>query len=136
MGRHIIIASHGNFAEGLYNALRIILGKDQLQNIDYLNCYIEETQNVTKDVEAILERYDDEVLVFTDLFGGSVNTVFYSFMEKKNFELISGMNLPLLIEAVLFQGSMHELMDHLRQHIDNYIVFLNKCTVTASDENF
>lgn len=136
MDRHIIIASHGNLAEGLYNALRIILGKEKLQNIEYLNCYMEDTQNVTQEIETMLDQYDDDILVFTDLFGGSVNTAFYSCMDKKNFELIAGMNLPLLIETVLFQGSMQELIAHLKANSSQYIVFLNKAMPLAGDENF
>ena len=136
MDRHIILASHGNLAEGLYNALRIILGQEKLSNVAYLNCYMEDTQNVTKEIETMLNRYDDEILVFTDLFGGSVNTAVYSCMEGKSFELIAGMNLPLLIETVLFQGTMQELIAHLKANSSQYIVFLNNTAPLAEDENF
>lgn len=136
MGRQIIIASHGNLAEGMYHALSIILGKSQLQNITYLNCYMQETQDVVKDIKDLLEQNDEELLVFTDLFGGSVNTTFYSFIDKKEFKLIAGMSLPLVIESILFQGNMKNLICHLKQISDQCIVFQDSACAKAQDEEF
>ena len=41
-----------------------------------------------------------ELIVITDIFGGSVNNEFLTYLKRKNFYLVAGLNLPLLIELV------------------------------------
>lgn len=136
MNRQIIVASHGRFAEGIYSAMEVILGKEQLVNLHYLNCYVDEKQNVTADIENLLHCYDGEIVVFTDLFGGSVNNTFHFMKDKKDFVLVAGVNLALLIEAVLYQGSLEELLSHLEHNIHQYIVFQGNAIQESGDEDF
>lgn len=46
-------------------------------------------------------RYKDkEIIVLTDLFGGSVNNEFLQYINQDHVYLVAGLNLPLLIELV------------------------------------
>lgn len=92
-----IIATHGLFAEGIKNSIEIILGK--FENLSTLSCYTDSNFNSKKEIDEILKKYNNkEVIVITDIFGGSVNNLF---MEKiplnKNIHLITGLNLPLVL---------------------------------------
>ena len=40
------------------------------------------------------------VLILTDMFGGTPSNLSYSFLEEGHVEVISGVNLPMLIKAV------------------------------------
>ena len=42
----------------------------------------------------------DGVLILTDMFGGTPSNLSYSFLEEGHIEVISGVNLPILIQAV------------------------------------
>ena len=42
----------------------------------------------------------EEMLVVTDLFGGSVNNEFMAALAENDFTLICGMNMPLLVEIL------------------------------------
>ena len=42
----------------------------------------------------------EEMLVVTDLFGGSVNNEFMAALAENDFTLICGMNMPLLVELL------------------------------------
>ena len=58
--------------------------------------------NLKKEIDEILKKYNNkEVIVITDIFGGSVNNLF---MEKiplnKNIHLITGLNLPLVLNLL------------------------------------
>ena len=39
----------------------------------------------------------DELIVLSDVFGGSVNNELMKYLSKKNYYLIAGMNLPLVM---------------------------------------
>ncbi|BFQ95076.1 PTS mannose transporter subunit IIA [Enterococcus cecorum] len=95
----IILATHGNFASGILNSFTLIYGNDE--NIEAIDCYTTEDFDLSSTVLEILNRYDKDVLiVITDIFGGSVNNEFLQQLKNHSFYLVSGLNLPFLIELV------------------------------------
>lgn len=97
MLRKLILASHGNFASGIYSSLALICGK--MNEIEVLDAYVEEDFSLSARVEDIMQRYKDhELIVLTDIFGGSINNEFLKYINRENYYLISGLNLSLLIE--------------------------------------
>jgi PTS system mannose-specific IIA component len=80
-------------------------------------------ENVDKLREKIAEaikQVDNKkgVLIFTDMFGGTPSNLSYSFLEEGKVEVISGVNLPILIKAVDIQKDM-ELND-LAQELEAF----------------
>lgn len=97
MERKIILASHGRFASGILDSLEIIFGNKH--PITALDCYLSESFDLTESVKRLLdENQGKEIIVITDLFGGSVNNEFLQYIDQAKFYLIAGLNLPLLIE--------------------------------------
>lgn len=101
MKRHYIFASHGTFARGVLDSVELILGKQQ--NIYTLCAYVEESRDLTEQVTELLARIpdQDEVIVITDIFAGSVNNEFVRFLTQPTFHLIAGLNLPLVIDLLI-----------------------------------
>ena len=95
-----IIATHGLFAEGIKNSIEIILGK--FENLSTLSCYTDYNFNLKKEIDEILKKYNNkEVIVITDIFGGSVNNLFMEEIPlNKNIHLITGLNLPLVLNLL------------------------------------
>jgi len=54
-------------------------------------------------------------LILTDMFGGTPSNLSYSFLEDGRVEVISGVNLPMLLKAVSDRKkkSLAELAEHL-----------------------
>ena len=69
----IIIASHGKLAEGMKNTVEFFGGN----NVDYLEQTMTDTGFEKKVIELFHKYKDDNVIVFTDLYGGSVNQCFF-----------------------------------------------------------
>lgn len=44
-------------------------------------------------------KSEDGILILTDMFGGTPSNLSYSFLEEGRVEVISGVNLPILIRA-------------------------------------
>lgn len=100
MKRRYVIASHSTFAAGMANALKFFAG-DDLQ-LTVLSAYVdnkpidEQVKNIFKDIPA-----EDEVIVLTDLMGGSVNQKFFPYVYREHTQIITGMNLSVAMAVVM-----------------------------------
>ncbi|MDO1605825.1 PTS fructose transporter subunit IIA [Lactobacillus sp. YT155] len=96
---HFIVATHSKLAEGLALAVEFF---DNSSNLHYLNAYVDGATDFEEKFVNLLEEIDQEnIIVFTDLPGGSVNRIVCQYMEQKKLKVISGVNLPLMLELVL-----------------------------------
>ena len=72
--------------------------KSDLENVQFINAYVE-SQEFEKEFRTALEKVKGEnVIVLSDIMGGSVNQVATRLMQEFSYQLITGINLPLLIE--------------------------------------
>ncbi|MEG0164932.1 PTS sugar transporter subunit IIA [Anaerorhabdus sp.] len=103
MNRYIVIASHGPFAKGAYESLKMFFSS--LNNCKYFTAYVED-YNFEKEVDTFLESItsDDELIVFTDLLGGSVNTQLLPLTNRDHTHIISGFNFPLLVSTLVLSS--------------------------------
>lgn len=98
--RKILIATHGYFADGVMSSLNLLVGKRE--EVTIINAYVDES-DVTKQYDAFFEKLlpEDETIVFTDMYGGSVNQQLFNYTEQYKAILITGFNLPILLEVLL-----------------------------------
>lgn len=136
--RKILVATHGDYAKGAMSSASIIAGIKE--NVTCINAYSEE-----KNIEDALTGYfkqisdDDEVIVLTDLFGGSVNQTAMSYLSKKNIYLITGFNLALLLEVIMLDEEEKISEDQLRRIIEGskqQIMYVNDVLHTISRDDF
>ena len=100
--RHYLLISHGTLAEGLKSSVELIAGKQE--NLYFINAYINKSTNIPQEVSKIIDQHltqDDELLVFTDILGGSVNNAVTEFTQNPQVHIITGMNLPLILNILL-----------------------------------
>lgn len=112
--RKIILASHGRLAQGIYDSLKMILGDE----CDYVSTFclmpggsLEELSNNIK--KYVQNNAQDRFIILTDLFGGSVCNSLVSLVEKENVEILSGMNLCLLLTICLSDPNedVHDMLN-------------------------
>lgn len=125
--KKIIIASHQYLAQGLKSTLEYIV-PNTVEVID-INAYIENI-SVENQILTSLEQCNEEeqIFVFTDLLGGSVNQEFINKISKYNIELIAGANLPIIMTIVLSLGEQDLSKDEIRVAIEearNQLVYVN-----------
>ncbi|AYV73697.1 PTS sugar transporter subunit IIA [Bacillus circulans] len=115
--RKFLLASHGRFAEGIYDSLCMIMGKQY--NVSTICAYVDPTVDLKQQIKAALEHYEEneEVIIITDIFGGSINNEFMNISKQCHIHLISGLNLPLLIELISTQTSENSTEQWLEQTI-------------------
>jgi mannose/fructose-specific phosphotransferase system component IIA len=110
-----IIVTHGQLGEELLRTVRLIVG-------DIGKCYALSgsdlgDEKVVQAIRGILERSDEKrAVVFVDYFGGSCGaSCIRATRGLEAVKVISGVNLPILLDFVTKQGKMDldEIVDHL-----------------------
>lgn len=130
--RKVVIATHGTLAEGFKSALSIITGVD---NVEAYNCYTTLDFNLNEVIEKIMKSIDsekEELFVFTDLFGGSVNNGFVKVLKDYNFHLITNTTLGLLIDFLLVNPDINTFREKLKSNEFN-VVYCNDFVNSMSD---
>jgi PTS system mannose-specific IIA component len=101
-----IIVSHGKLAEELLNALNIILG--EVVNIEAISIgWYDDVEESKKKINLSLKSVNKKngVVIFTDMFGGTPSNLSFSFIKDNQIEIITGVNLPMLIKFASLQRS-------------------------------
>lgn len=99
-----IIVSHGKLGEELLNALTIILG--EAPNIEAISIgWYDDVEESKKKINQSLKKVDQKsgVVIFTDMFGGTPSNLSFTFQKDEQVEIITGVNLPMLIKFVSLQ---------------------------------
>jgi len=96
----IILVTHGSFGSELLKTAEMIVGKqDGIETVS-----MQEGSSLTSiadEIELAIERYANTgAIVFTDMFGGSPSNISMAYLGTKNVEVVSGVNLPMLIKAI------------------------------------
>ena len=104
--RKILIATHGTLASGAKSTIELLMGN--MADITCINAYVDSEENLMDRLDDFFEKIteEDEVIVFTDIKGGSVNQKIVPYAKKENIFLIAGFNLPILLEIVIESGKL------------------------------
>lgn len=117
MKKKYLIASHGNLATGLQSSLDILADKGN--EFEIINAYVTDedyTPKVISFIESVSE--DEQAIIFTDLFGGSVNQKIVTevlMSKKETITIISNVNLAIIL-SVLFSEESY-LTDETLNHM-------------------
>lgn len=97
--RHYIIMSHGKLVLGLKDTLEMFVGNRK--DITYITAYVDDVK-LNDMVKPIISKmgYEDELVIITDLLGGSVNNEMMQYLRRPHTHLISGFNYCLILELV------------------------------------
>lgn len=108
----IFISSHGHFASGIKSSVEILAGAKP--NVTVFDAYINQ-ESVQEHLDSFFETVgeDDQVLLLSDLYGGSVNSVMYTYLTKPNTTLVAGVNLALVLELSVRESISKEELEEL-----------------------
>ena len=126
--RKFLIATHGTFAKGIQSSLEMITGATE--NLFIIQAYTGENKSIEDDLGAVLQQitYDDDLIVFTDLMGGSVTNQVVQHALRENVYIISGVNLPLLLDIILADHDIpvNDVIETGISNAKDQIVFVNR----------
>jgi PTS system mannose-specific IIA component len=97
----VIIAAHLRLAEELLSTARIITGS-QLENFRTVSINIDDNPDQVREklLAAVKEvKTADGTVILVDMFGGTPSNLSLSLLSRGTIEIITGVNLPMIIEA-------------------------------------
>jgi len=97
----VVVVTHGQLATELLNAAETIAG--DLPSFAAVSIgWHEDTEDARIEIEQAIARVDRGagVLILTDMFGGTPSNLAMSFLAQGRVEVITGVNLPMLIKLV------------------------------------
>lgn len=136
----IVLASHGGLADGARDTLDMIVG--DVSNVHTISLARDDKDQIEDRALALIDSFDpsDAVYVLTDMLGSSVNNQMVSLQAKRpEVTVISGMNLPLILEIALSEeplseAALAEVIEQSRAGIQN-IAALMRAAAQQEEED-
>ena len=115
----VVIVTHYRLGQEFLQALRLIVPDGP----EFHAVAIEPEQTVEemrRAIDAALRAADQGqgVLVLTDMFGGTPSNISLSFLEDRRVEVVTGVNLPMLIKLATMRGE--KSLEELARFIKDY----------------
>jgi PTS system mannose-specific IIA component len=115
----VVVVTHGQLANELVNAAEMIVG--DLPRFTAVSIgWHDDVNDAREDIMQAIERVRGEegVLLLTDMFGGTPSNLGMTFLEKDRLEVITGVNLPMVIKLANLRASS-DLLAVARQMRDD-----------------
>lgn len=98
----IVIVTHSQLGDALIGAAEFIIGS-RPESIESVSIDLSENAEklrgkIDRGIKKVMGQ--EGVIILTDMFGGTPSNLSYSFLEEGHIEVLSGVNLPILIQAV------------------------------------
>ncbi len=116
----VVVATHGRLADELLMTTKFIVGSTDNMvalSIDPARPVEELQAEIREAIEGVDQG--DGVLILTDMFGGTPANMTLAFMDEGNVEIVTGVNLPMLIRLCQCRGdgqSLHEVADSVVEY--------------------
>ena len=95
----VVVITHGQLATELVNAAEMIVG--DLPHFTAVSIgWHEDVNDAREDISQAIDRVrsDAGVLLLTDMFGGTPSNLGMTFLATDQVEVVTGVNLPMLIK--------------------------------------
>jgi fructoselysine/glucoselysine PTS system EIIA component len=135
--RKFLIATHGAFAQGIKTSLDIIIGTDF--PVFLIQAYLDGNSSIEPELIQLFQHMEptDEWVIFTDLLGGSVNNQVLRYALMERVHVVSGFNLPLLIEVILSDNATPagEVIENALRNAKDQMVYVNQLLTVKDNQS-
>ena len=115
--KRFILATHAYMSKGIKSSLDLILGNQV--DLSIYCVYVDDQPNIGPVVEKEIEEHkDDEFIIMTDLFGGSVNNELLTLTDRGNIHLVAGVNLVLVLSLLLNIPNCEDVSSEIRHCVE------------------
>lgn len=135
----ILLGSHGRLASGIKTSIEILMGESSARNLTIIDAYID-SSNIDLQLKDFFDQVDEkeQVLMLSDLYGGSVNQKMYLYLNRKNTYLVSGVNLAFVLEICMLEQVDNEILERIIQQAREMqrVIYFDEIQEIGNDEEF
>jgi PTS system mannose-specific IIA component len=101
----VVVVTHCHLGEELIAAAELVVGEELKQFQSVSIDPREGSEEIREKIIAAIRKVDGGkgVLILTDMYGGTPSNISLSFLEEKKIEVITGVNLPMLLKLATYQ---------------------------------
>ena len=128
----LMVVSHGNLAIELLDAATRILGLPATDAVPVCIGWDMDAPSSKEHIKRALRKLQEtrnRVLILTDLFGGTPTNLSMTFYQQGAVEILTGVNLPMLIKALTQAAagpSLQEIVASLKEKGQSAIVSVSE----------
>ena len=105
----IVIVTHGQLAKELISAVNFVLSSSP--SVKMVGVSLDpdrEFETFKQDIKNAIKKVKekDGILLVTDMFGGTPSNISLTFLEENKVEVVSGVNLPMLLKLATLKDSV------------------------------
>ena len=134
--RHFILTGHSKISEGMASAAELITGI----KVPFYNAYIEGAEPFEEKIREEISGYpaDDEIIIMTDMIGGSVDNEMMQMIKYPNVHLVTSVNLAFVIQVILSdeKRDIVEIINETLNEAKESMKYCNELTVTDELDEF
>ncbi len=124
-----IVITHGKLADALVSTAEAIAGR--LENVRHISIdACDSAKCISDSISDTIKTMDgkDGIIILTDMFGGTPSNIGLSFLEAGKVEILTGVNLPMLLKLASHRGerTLSELAVLLKEHGQKSIVLASE----------
>jgi PTS system mannose-specific IIA component len=104
----VVIVTHCHLAEELICAAQLVVG-EELKQFQAVSVEPKDgSEEIREKILAAIRKVDggQGVLILTDMYGGTPSNISLSFLEDKKIEVITGVNLPMLLKLATYHDNL------------------------------
>lgn len=104
----VVVVTHCHLAEELIAAAQLVVGEELRQFQPVAIEPKESSEEIREKIIAAIRKVDggQGVLILTDMYGGTPSNISLSFLEERKIEVITGVNLPMLLKLATYKNDM------------------------------
>lgn len=123
---NIVVGTHGRFGEELIKSAEMIVGK--MENVKSVSLLpMMSFEEFMHEADSVLSDLEGPVLALVDLYGGTPCNVLSALTRKYHHNVITGVNLPMLVE--LYVGVINNEELDMEEVVKNCIEILKSSGV-------
>jgi len=104
----VVIVTHCHLAEELICAAQLVVG-EELKQFQAVSVEPKDgSEEIREKILAAIRKVDggQGILILTDMYGGTPSNISLSFLEDKKIEVITGVNLPMLLKLATYHDNL------------------------------
>lgn len=136
--KQIIIITHKTMAKGMSETIEFFAGK--VRNLYYICAYLDDKNDFPIDeLTALIETFKphDQIFLLTDLLGGSVNQHCSQLIKDHHINVITGINLTLVLSIVLNPAETlsDKKINELVEQAKTQMIYMNDYNVADNSDD-